>query len=371
MLTAQDDLIGHQTPAPFAKSGAGDARFTERYWYTAHPIDGSELLFDAGLGYYPNRNVMDGFAGVTIGRRQYNFRASRRLGGRPLETSVGPLRIEIIEGMKRHRLTLAENPSGISFSLEFEATFPSAQEKQNYRERDGVVEEDLARVSQFGRWRGWIVFDGRRFDVEPALWWGQRDRSWGLRSEMRTDETRPPVASHRNFFWTWSMLQFSDSALSIFLKERSPGKPHYLSGTEFKRESNGSVSHRDVVAVEHKIDWANDPLGQTIAVADLTFEFDRGAPRHVKMHGLPPRYYLKAGMYGGLQGWTHGDDHGDYHAAHDVWNLDDPATRRIARTLSDHVVKLESAGDVGFGISEYGVAAGYPLYEGPQKFPAL
>ncbi len=68
---------------------------------------------------------------------------------------------------------------------------------------------------------------------------------------------------------------------------------------------------------------------------------------------------------------THGDDRGDYHTAHDVWNLDDPATRRIARTLSDHVVKLESAGDVGFGISEYGVAAGYPLYEGPQKFPAL
>src|SRR5690348_8681702 len=71
MLTAQDDLIGHQTPAPFAKSGAGDPRFTERYWYTAHPIDGTELLLDVGLGYYPNRNVMDGFAGITIGRRQH------------------------------------------------------------------------------------------------------------------------------------------------------------------------------------------------------------------------------------------------------------------------------------------------------------
>jgi len=66
MLTAQDDLIGHQTPAPFATSGAGDVRFTERYWYTAHPIDGSELLIDIGLGYYPNRHVMDGFAGITI-----------------------------------------------------------------------------------------------------------------------------------------------------------------------------------------------------------------------------------------------------------------------------------------------------------------
>ena len=168
MLTAQDDLIGHQTPSPFAKSGAGDIRFTERYWYTAHPVDGTELLLDVGLGYYPNRNVMDGFAGVTVGRRQHNFRASRRLGTRPLDTSVGPLKIEIVEGMKLHRLTLAENPSGISFSLEFEASFPPAQEKQNFRERNGIVEEDLARVSQFGRWRGWIVVDGRRNDVDPS-----------------------------------------------------------------------------------------------------------------------------------------------------------------------------------------------------------
>ena len=371
MLTAQDDLIGHQTPAPFAKSGAGDSRFTERYWYTAHPIDGTELLLDVGLGYYPNRNVMDGFAGVTIGRRQHNFRASRRLGARPLETTVGALRIEIVEGMNLHRLTLAENPSGISFSLEFRASFPPGQEKQNFRERDGVVEEDLARVSQFGRWHGWIIVDGKRIDVQPELWWGQRDRSWGLRSEMRTDETRPPVATHRNFFWTWSMFQFPSSAVSVFLKERAPGKPHYLSGTEFRRHGDGSISHREVMTVEHAIEWADDPLGQSIATADFTFTFDQGEPRRVRMHGLRPRFYLKAGLYGGFQGWTQGDDRGESDAAHDVWDLDDPSTRAIARTLSDHVVRLESGNEIGFGISEYGVAAGYPLYKEPQKFPAL
>ena len=284
---------------------------------------------------------------------------------------VGALKIEIIEGMSLHRLTLTENPSGISFVLDFEATFPPAQEKQNFRERNGIVEEDLARVSQFGRWRGWIVVDGRRIDVEPSVWWGQRDRSWGLRSEMRTDETKPPVASHRNFFWTWSMLQFNSSALSIFLKERTPGQPHYLSGTEFTREPDGSISRREVTAVDHKIKWADDPLGQTIDTADLTFEFDRGEPRHVTMQSLPTRFYLKAGMYGGLQGWTHGDDRGECHSAHDTWDLDDARTRAMARTLSDHAVKIASGNETGFGISEYGVAAGYPLYESPQKFPAL
>jgi hypothetical protein len=329
------------------------------------------MLLDIGLGYYPNRRVMDGFAGITIGRKQHNFRASRRLGARPLETVVGALTIEIVEGMNLHKLTLADNPSGISFSLEFRASFPPAQEKQNYREREGIVEEDLARVSQFGRWRGWIAVDGKRFEVKPETWWGQRDRSWGLRSEMRTDETRPPVATHRNFFWTWSMFQFERSALSVFLKERAPGKAHYLSGTEFRREANGSISHRDVTAFEHNIEWSDDKLGQTIAAADFTFTFDRGEPRHVRMLGQPTRFYLKAGMYGGLKGWTHGDDLGEQYMAHDVWDLDDAATRAMARTLSDHVVRLESGGETGFGISEYGVAAGYPLYQAPQKFPAL
>ena len=371
MLTSQDDWIGHQTPGVFAQAGGGDPRFTERYWYTGHPIEGAEIIFDIGLGYYPNKNVMDGFAGVTIGRKQHNFRASRALGRSPLKTEVGPLRIEILEGMSRHRLTLIDNDSGISFSLEFNATFPAALEKQNYRERKGVVEEDLARVAQFGRWTGWIVVAGERYEVTPERWWGQRDRSWGLRSEMRTDEERPPVATHRNFFWTWSMLQFEQSAIALFLKERTPGQPHYLSGSEFKREADGSVIHREIVTVDHKIEWADDPLGQTIDRAEMTITFDDGRSRVVKMTGQTPRFYLKAGLYGGLQGWSQGDDRGEFHAAHDVWDLDDPSARRIARTLSDHVMKLESEGEFGYGISEYGVAAGYPKYEGPQKFPAM
>ncbi len=156
MLTGNDDLMGHQTPKPFALAGDGDPRFTERCWYTAHPIGAPDVIFDAGLGYYPNRGIMDGFAGVTIGRRQHNFRASRRLGANPLETSIGPFRIEVLVGAKRHRLTLDENASGVSFSLEFEGSFPGGLEKQNFRERNGQIEEDLARMAQFGRWRGWI-----------------------------------------------------------------------------------------------------------------------------------------------------------------------------------------------------------------------
>ena len=371
MMTPQDDLIGHQTPQSFTQSGNGDPRFTERYWYTAHPIDGSEVLLDMGLGYYPNLGVMDAFAGLTVGRKQHNFRASRRLGVDPLATTVGPLTFKVIEGGKRHHVSLTENDSGISFDLQFDASFPVATEKQSFREFKGVLDEDLARVAQFGRWSGWSVVDGRRTVVEPAGWWGQRDHSWGIRSKMRTDETVPPAAVHKNLFWTWSMFQFENLGLSIFLKERSPDKQMYLSGTEFSRDGGGEVRSREIAAVSHDIEWADDPLGQSIAAANWRIEFEQGPPRELRMECLPTRFYLKGGMYGGFQGWNHGDDKGELHMAHDVWDLKDAATRAAARTLSDHVIRAATDDMVGFGISEYGVATGYPRYEAPQRFPAL
>ena len=376
MMSAQDDLIGHQAPAPFAqRAGNGDARFTERYWYTLHPIsgtvDGVPMILDIGMGYYPNKDVMDVFAGITVGRKQHNFRASRTLGATPLEACAGPLRIEVVEGMKRHRLTLQDNDSGFSFALDFEASFPAAQEKQNHRERKGMIEEDMVRISQFGRWRGWFVIDGGRHEVTPQTWWGQRDHSWGIRSEMRTDEAAPPVQQHSGFFWTWSMFQFEDMGISIFLKEREPGKPHYLSASEFVRAADGSVTHREATGAMHDLEWADDPLGQTIAAGSFTLEFAEGPPRTVRMQGQEARFYLKGGLYGGFKGWNHGDNKGDYHGDHDIWDLDDAATRARARTLGDHVVCATCEGRTGIGISEYGVADGYPRYPGPQKHPAL
>jgi hypothetical protein len=376
MMSAQDDLIGHQAPAPFAqRAGNGDARFTERYWYTLHPltgtVDGVPMIIDIGMGYYPNKGVMDVFAGITVGRRQHNFRASRTLGATPLEAGAGPLRIEVVEGAKLHRITLQDNGSGFSFALDFEASFPVAQEKQNHRERKGQVEEDMVRTMQFGRWRGWFVINGARHDVTPQTWWGQRDHSWGIRSEMRTDEAAPPVQQHNGFFWTWSMFQFDDMGISIFLKEREPGKPHYLSACEFVRATDGSVTHREATGVAHDLEWADDPLGQTIAAGSFTLAFAEGPPRTVRMEGQAARFYLKGGLYGGFQGWNHGDHKGDYHCEHDIWDLDDADTRARARTLGDHVVRATCDGRTGVGISEYGVATGYPRYPGPQKHPAL
>jgi hypothetical protein len=87
MLSAQDDFIGHQLPTTFDHVMNSDPSWMERYWYTGHPKPDGDFIFDVGLGWHPNRNVMDGFAGVTLNDRQHNFRVSRRMRPNPL-TSV-------------------------------------------------------------------------------------------------------------------------------------------------------------------------------------------------------------------------------------------------------------------------------------------
>ncbi len=195
---AGHDLIGHQLPTTFDQIDNSDPAWMERLGYTGHPVPGCDVIFDIGLGYHPNRNVMDAFAGVAVPGRQWNFRASRRLRPDPLTTSVGPLAITVPEGLRRHRLVLGENDSGIHFEIEFHATTSAHEEEAHQRRRDGRVTENMARAQQLGRYSGWIEFDGRRMQVDS--WCGQRDHSWGVRAEMRSDETHPPLTFYPPFF---------------------------------------------------------------------------------------------------------------------------------------------------------------------------
>ena len=328
MLTPQDDLIGHQTPSTFDHVDNSDPTWMERIWYTGHPIRDGNVIFDIGLGYHPNRNIMDVFAGVEADGTQHNFRASRHARPNPLETAVGPLQIEVIEGLRRHRLVLGDNGSGIAFDLEFFASMNPHEETAHFRRRKGRVTEDMARVQQLGKYRGWLEYAGTRHAIEPATWWGQRDHSWGIRAEMRSDETHPPLTFYPPFLFLWITVQFEHYGLQLFLKERSPGDTIYVSGEEVGPPGTRPRAGRKLVAMTHDIDWADDPHGQSIRSASIDAIFSDGSHRPLQLKALPGRYYLKGGLYGGLGGWFHGDDRGKLYTESDHWNLRDPEVRK-------------------------------------------
>jgi hypothetical protein len=371
MLTPQDDLIGHQTTSTFDHVATSDPSWMERLWYTGHPLPQGDVIFDIGLGYYPNRNVIDVFAGIETGGVQRNFRASRHARPNPLDTRAGPFSIQVLEGLRRHRLQLTANDSGLSFDLEFIASMNAHEEMPHFRRRQGRVTEDMMRAQQLGRYRGWLEFAGQRHRIEPESWWGQRDHSWGIRGEMRTDELHPPLTFYPPFLFMWITAQFKDRGLQLFLKERAPGEIIYVDGEEVGPVGTRSQHNRKLVALPHEIVWADDPHGQTLQSATLKPVFSDGSTRSIELRALPARYYLKGGLYGGLNGWFHGDDKGKLFTAHEQWNLRDPAIRKLVRTLSDHVIEVRDGDEVGWGIIEYGVGKGYARYPHIQQHPPI
>ena len=160
---------------------------------------------------------------------------------------------------------LGENDSGLRFEIEFHGTMNPHEEKAHLRRRDGRVTENMARGQQLGRYTaGWRW-------MAPATWWKAGSASatipGAVRSEMRTDETTPPLTFYPPFFYCWTTAQFAGRGLHIFFKERAPGDKIYLSGEEvFTLGSKVSGRHQ-LIDVQHDMQWHADPLGQSMAAA--------------------------------------------------------------------------------------------------------
>ena len=79
MLTPYDELLCHQIPEPFDYVGDASLNFYERIHFPVMETSG-KFIIDCGFGKYSNRNVIEGFAGVSMGDKNVRFvRASREL----------------------------------------------------------------------------------------------------------------------------------------------------------------------------------------------------------------------------------------------------------------------------------------------------
>src|SRR5262249_21256999 len=140
-----------------------------------------EIFMVMGMGQYPNLSVQDAFACVTRHGKHHVVRASRVLGDR-MDTSVGPFRVEVIEGLRRVRVVLEPAADhAIACDLTWEGAIPAFLEPRQYIRKHGRVLFDTMRFAQTGYWSGWPQVGSERFTVTPDRWWGTRDRSWGVR----------------------------------------------------------------------------------------------------------------------------------------------------------------------------------------------
>ena len=102
---------------------------------------------------------------------------------------------------------------GIAAEIVFEGRAFPVEEPRFIRRNGPRAFMDYTRLTQNGRYTGWMELDGKRQSVDGFM--GTRDRSWGVRPVGARDpqEVVPPVAPQ--FFWIWSPTNFPAGQLLL------------------------------------------------------------------------------------------------------------------------------------------------------------
>lgn len=226
MLHTLDDYPYHQTPQPFSHPASDSPNVYDRFFFNGYSADGSVFVAVA-FGIYPNRRVMDGAFSIVHRGVQHNVRASRACPADRLQTHAGPIRIEVEAPMRRHRIVV-DGRHGISADLTMTAVAPVVEEPRFVHQIDGRTVFDYTRLTQFGRWEGWIEIDGERVDLaEVGDVVGVRDRSWGIRP---VGDPIPGPPSVPQFFWLWAPTVFDGACTHFALNQEADGRTWHQSG---------------------------------------------------------------------------------------------------------------------------------------------
>lgn len=209
MLTRLDDYPIHQTPEPVAHPASSDPNVYDRTWFNAYRDDGS-AYFGFGIAVYPHRGILDAhFSVLEAGGEQHCVFASRRAPKERTDQTVGPIRYEIDEPMRRCRVIIDDNETGIGCDLTFSARTSPIQEARQTLWNGEKRWMDATRYAQFGRWTGTIASPGGDLDLGADGWRGTKDRSWGIRPVGERVQLGAPVPP-RPFFFLWAPLQWED-----------------------------------------------------------------------------------------------------------------------------------------------------------------
>ncbi len=355
MLTAGDEYPLHQTPEPVAL--VTDRNFYDRFFYNGYSPDG-RLFFAAAMGVYPALDVIDGAFCVMIDGVQHNVRAAARLEGERMAMRVGPIAVSIDEPLKRVTLTVepsAEAP--VSAELQFTGRHFPIEEPRFTRRIGTRLWMDYTRLTQNGRWSGWIEIDGVRHEIGPDVT-GTRDRSWGIRPVGKPDSQPAPAAiagAMPQFFWLWTPCNFND--LSVYLHTNDDG-----AGLPWNRRSvlwhDGGERGEDLDFEAPEIDYEWEPgtrrvrravcrLGpQTTLTLTPVSPAESNARGHFYMNGLGYTHPL----------WGHGMDHGAIEVAYDVIDdatvADGDFANMHIQAIADAVLEHEGEVYRGRGVVE-------------------
>ena len=357
-LIAADEQFTHQIVDTHARVGTSERSWTEKVCAQASAMDGSVQLA-LGVGKYTNRNVMDGYAGISRGVEQWTVRSSRVLAPNPEDTTIGPIHYDINEPLREIRFALdANDAQPIAFEWIFTGVVPPALENREVHvSRDRYrIDADVIRYHQVGTARGWVEIDGDRTEFDDTSWISTRDRSWGVRYGVGApipDVAPNPVPAGAFAYVLWFPVSCTHA-------DGTPFGLHFY----YQRFGFGA---RGRLTFEGGIEHANGKREDFIAARpDLSFDdatrrFEGGtitvtmADGTDRVYRLTPvsdtGFLLAAGLYGGYDDHYHGQFRGPSHLDGD--HYPDCTLPGAVRELHQHgqrLVRVEDPdGGVGYG----------------------
>lgn len=364
---AADERLCHQIADTFGVVGSSDVSWTEKVCAMAAARDGS-LQLGFGLGKYPNRNVMDGYAGISRGVEQVTVRASRSLSPEPELSSIGPIRYEVVEPLRAVRFVLEANDvQPIAFDWLFESIVPPFLEDRSHNRSNYRVTTDLVRYHQTGTARGWVEVDGRRVDIHPDSWVSTRDHSWGLRYDVGqpledVEKSDPLTGVSFQMIWCPLFMERRDaSRYALLLHYQIVKAPGFL-----QKKVMGGVEHPDGridrwLDLSPELDF--DPTNRRLRGGVVHATTEKG-PRDIELTTVSDTgFHLGAGLYFGFDGHHHGEWRGRLHLDGErIADCTDPAQARRLHQLRDTVVRAVDpvGGGEGWGNCQPIVTGGDP-----------
>lgn len=367
-LVAADESFNHQIVETHASVLHTDPAWTEKVWGCVCSPDGA-LAVSFGFGKYVNRNVVDGFGGVSRGVEQWSVRASRSLSSNPNQIDVGPLHYEIVEPLRSVRVRLEHNAAQpVSFDLLLTGITPCVTEdREDRRTLTGYRRSaDQIRFHQIGVASGWIEIEGVRVNVDQ--WMMARDRSWGVRPSvggplpgMQPD----PMDSHPpRVLAIWNPVLFGTGPaayafMHYYLLYEGDGWRHEKVQGGFEYADGRRLPLR---RMEPQLRF--DPHNLRLLEASFELALIDGSVRRLSARPLQGTgFHLGAGLYLGFDGHYHGQWRGEQHLEGEhIADCSTPENARRLNQFRDCVMRFEDHGTglQGLGICQTWVQGEWP-----------
>ena len=339
-LSPVDDYFIHQTPDPIRVAYTTDPRFFERHWNVFHDQKG-ELLVVTGGSFYPNLDAAEAYAIVTYKGIQRSVRSFRSLGADRQNMHVGPVKPEIVSGMRHWRHILDENEYGISFELDWHDThrqvYRSAYSSIANGTPPGGQRHVTAGFEGFGEVCGKVTVAGEIVELSRAEGRGTRDRHWGIGRGVGGPryqlDGQPPKAGWIGGNW----IQFKEFAIWGAISM-------YRYGDERK-------GHGKVIKVNRRCRF--EPDTKIFVEAEVDYTLDSGEIKTVHFERLGHQTaYMKCGLYGGTPEGTlyQGARFNEPYTEGDIYDLSKPDSRQLLSGLNEHHCRISCEGEVTTGI---------------------